>query len=694
MQPILIAPFKTGLNQNIEPWLAPIDSFEVLKNFHIRHGYLQKRQGYKLYARMVRNPTATITGVTQANPAVVTATNTFSNTDQILITNVGGMTELNGNIYTVAARTASDFELSGIDSSGFTAYTSGGRAAIIDTNPIIGIANYVESDNTKTTLVFNTERAAYYDDTNNVLNPLDTANIMSASNSDFIWSDNWQHRDGRNRLYFTNGKPYDGVSVDGIRYYDPGTSTTATTAFRPSLTSPRVLYGCKLLFAFKERLLVLNTYEYNGSSTVHYPQRMRWCALQDPSNWQDTVAGGGSFADAATGQHIVSAQQIQDVIIVFFTNSVWSIRYTGDPARPFRWFKINNFRACDGKMASTSYDRYAVAIGVRGITATDGVETRRIDDRIHDFVTDSINRDNFKKVFCKRDYSRERFWSLYPNLESTNSNYALIYDDDSSAFSNYEISMNCLGYGQNGFDYGLNDFNNEQLNDYANETLQSFFWQDNQELFIGGTNDGVVYILNTENNDDGTEIECELLTNAWNPYQNQGIETALVYLDILVDTDTETQIKVEFYKDSETIPYQTQYSDILPPLKYITSISNITQANPAQVTCKSHGLSTGNSIYIYGVKGMESIYGGYSITVVDDNNITLDGIDSTSFSAYTTGGQVLGKEFRRTKSWKRILAGGVGFQHRVKITSSGLNDPLIIEAFKPYFKQIGSRTIN
>lgn len=76
---------------------------------------------------------ATITAISQADPCVVTATNTFSDGDQITIQNVVGMTEVNSQTYVVANRTASNFELNdlwgnGIDSTGFTAYTSGGTA--------------------------------------------------------------------------------------------------------------------------------------------------------------------------------------------------------------------------------------------------------------------------------------------------------------------------------------------------------------------------------------------------------------------------------------------------------------------------------------------------------------------------------------------------------------------------------------
>ena len=48
------------------------------------------------------------------------------NGDEILIINVGGMTEINGLGFTVANKTTDTFELSGVNGSGYTTYTSGG----------------------------------------------------------------------------------------------------------------------------------------------------------------------------------------------------------------------------------------------------------------------------------------------------------------------------------------------------------------------------------------------------------------------------------------------------------------------------------------------------------------------------------------------------------------------------------------
>lgn len=73
----------------------------------------------------------TITGITKANPAVVTVSSagSIANGDKIIIQGVTGMTEVNfdgTNIYTVAGLAGSTFQLSGIDSTAYTAYSAGG----------------------------------------------------------------------------------------------------------------------------------------------------------------------------------------------------------------------------------------------------------------------------------------------------------------------------------------------------------------------------------------------------------------------------------------------------------------------------------------------------------------------------------------------------------------------------------------
>ncbi len=76
--------------------------------------------------------TTSITAITKANPAVVTAaSHGLNNGDRVFIGSVGGMTEVNNREFTVANKTTNTFELSGINSSAFTTYTSGGTVGKI-----------------------------------------------------------------------------------------------------------------------------------------------------------------------------------------------------------------------------------------------------------------------------------------------------------------------------------------------------------------------------------------------------------------------------------------------------------------------------------------------------------------------------------------------------------------------------------
>jgi hypothetical protein len=79
-----------------------------------------------------------ITGVSLANPCVITAANSFSENDQVKIVGVVGTTEINNKVYTVTNPTSTTFEIKDvkgsvqINSTGWTTYTSGGTAQQVE----------------------------------------------------------------------------------------------------------------------------------------------------------------------------------------------------------------------------------------------------------------------------------------------------------------------------------------------------------------------------------------------------------------------------------------------------------------------------------------------------------------------------------------------------------------------------------
>jgi hypothetical protein len=71
--------------------------------------------------------TGAITGITKASPGVVTANaHGLVAGDKVKITEVVGMTEVNDVVFTVGTVTANTFQLSGINTTAYTTYVSGG----------------------------------------------------------------------------------------------------------------------------------------------------------------------------------------------------------------------------------------------------------------------------------------------------------------------------------------------------------------------------------------------------------------------------------------------------------------------------------------------------------------------------------------------------------------------------------------
>lgn len=113
-------------------WLVPFIKSRATA-YQIEFGDLYCRFYYQR-SPVVTGTTTTITGATAASPVVITsAGHTYSDGDDVFITSIAGMVELNNRWFKVANKTASTYELTtihgdNVDGSSYTAYSSGGTA--------------------------------------------------------------------------------------------------------------------------------------------------------------------------------------------------------------------------------------------------------------------------------------------------------------------------------------------------------------------------------------------------------------------------------------------------------------------------------------------------------------------------------------------------------------------------------------
>lgn len=104
--------------------------------FHTSATSAGNTKTYEIYVFSIGASTQAITGATQANPCVLTATShPYNNGDRVKIIMAAGMTELDGQIYTVAGAGVNDFQLNDdnggtINSGAYGAYSDPGTAQL------------------------------------------------------------------------------------------------------------------------------------------------------------------------------------------------------------------------------------------------------------------------------------------------------------------------------------------------------------------------------------------------------------------------------------------------------------------------------------------------------------------------------------------------------------------------------------
>jgi hypothetical protein len=202
----------------------------------------------------------------------------------------------------------------------------------------------------------------------------------------------------------------------------------------------------------------------------------------------------------------------------------------------------------------------------------------------------------------------------------------------------------------------------------------------------------------------------------FNPFQSAGKQFKLSFIDFQMDANvlspaiaaTTIQLFVNSYLGEQANLINTN-QELINSSQGCGFITNATQANPCQITSPDHSLTTGTLIYIANVQGMTQLNAAiYSITVVDANNFTLDHVNSTGFSTYTTGGiwntspvngqtYIPGSEY----AWYRFYSTQFGQYLRIGLTYDDnlMNQlathqtPMELNAMNIWFRE-GGRLIN
>ena len=595
--------------------------------------------------------TGVITGATQANPGVITSANHhLTNGETVTINNVAGMTQLNGNTYTITVVNASHFSI-GVDTTAYTAYSSGGTWISINATNF-GTINYATGDISITTTAAggtaSTINFIYYPNLQSMgvlkqdvaISGIDQTiffdttyayqfiggqfeelvpgttwtapNNVNGTNTNFFWAANYQGASSSTRLFFaTNNYINPSASLyDPIRYYTPPPTSTWTTLnpiiFIAAGPTNNYLFQALILIPYYGRLLALNTWEGTavGPGTVtNFFSRCRFSQIGDPTAataWRSDQFGKGGFLDAPTNEAIVGAAFFRNTLIVFFEYSTWQLRYIGEYGLPFIFERISSDFGGISTFSSIVFDQGVMTVSDRGIIQASAGGVSRLDDQIPETVFSfEIQNNSPDFVHGVRDFEKEVvYWNYLDSSVAQKFQVfptsTLLFNYKNNTWAIFRDTISCFGTGQ--FQFGVT---------WDSLTTN---WDGNAEW---------------DDSDDQNYVDYVIAGN------QQG------YIQIYENQDVETPI------DSPVI-----FAATLSIYAINLSVS------PLTLTVINHNLANGEIIYLSNL-----IWSGtdpgisnqiYNVSVVDQNTITLGlwngtnygAVSSSSMSTYIGGGQI------------------------------------------------------
>lgn len=562
-QPFLISEFKTGINTYLQPWIRPADAFEPLVNAYINRGTVNKRAGYTEYGNGLTTEQLIITGISKAASAVVTAVNYFTSADygvtMVTFSGVAGMTQINGLTGTVTASTSAHFTVN-INSSGFSNYTSGGIATytLLAGQPVMGIMRYVnEATGANSLLAASTTNLYLYDPGSGNYNNITLPANFTGNITNFFNYTNWMPTSSSaSTIYMTNNK-------DPVTLWTGSGAATQPTLYIDSANTTYIT-TCLDLKVYKQRLLYIRP--TLSSSAVPENQTIIWSAISNPPNVVADVAGNGGSLAAPTGDIIQSAEFIRDVLVVFFTNSTWIFRYTGNDTAPFRWDKVNESKSTNAAYGSIAYDERCTSVGATGLIACDGVNVQRYDVPIIDYYETNFSEAYYAQTFAQRYDNLNQGWMLYVSNETPfplvggvapGSDSALIYNFVENTFATYKFSipLTCLGifYNQTGTTWA----SLTQSWESTDQTWNSYSSQKGAPILLAGDVNGNIWFMDNQEavTDDGTPIVPDIVTTRWNPIMQLGQKIQFGWIDIYyyiasVDPNNPISATLNFYVDN------------------------------------------------------------------------------------------------------------------------------------------------
>jgi hypothetical protein len=274
------------------------------------------------------------------------------------------------------------------------------------------------------------------------------------------------------------------------------------------------------------------------------------------------IPGKGGFTDADTNERIVSAEIIQDTLIVGFQFSTWRLRFTGNYIQPFIWERINTQFGCEATFSTIPFDDRVLQISRRGIVGSTFNDVGRIDLQIPDFIEqfeDGTNIAGLNRIQGIQDFEKRLVYWLYADQASNQQtpNKILCYNYIDNTWSTFTQAFTTLGRYKisNALDNTWQTWTSPWNGD--NATWDMGVEQTGTLIIVAGDVKSQVWqIMNDDYTADvageiATPYNFTITSNWINPYFQSGKRCKLAYYDLYITTTDNGQITLENYSDDD-----------------------------------------------------------------------------------------------------------------------------------------------
>jgi hypothetical protein len=443
------------------------------------------------------------------------------------------------------------------------------------------------------------------------------------------------------------------------------------------------------IFQFKDRLVV----EYTIESGTQYGHRIRVSGTGAFGDVFTNDAIGAGVIDIPADTFISSSDFNRDDLLIFLQAETWVVKYTQNDVVPFVLDRLDGSRGSQAPYGTITYLNRTNALSPLGLIITDGYSVERADDKIPEYSYNEIDSDNFNLCFAGSVDKDRDHYLIHPSMGQVESDRILITNYEEDNYCIYRIPLSCMGNYIVSFDVTWNDLTIYDTWDslatvYGN--WNSFAFSKGAPISIGGGHEGQIFRLNdiesedypvniravtiidnatlqvqtdfqnyeigdfivlealsgmTEANNkqapiinviDAYTFQLQIDTSTFSTYTSGGVASKCIIFDC------KTKKFNPFANADKKVSCGWLYfyvSTAGTDLTVNQSIENALQTNPCVLNVPGHGYSDNTQVYVNGVQGMTELNGNYYyITIIDSDNFSLDNIDATGYTAYTSGG--------------------------------------------------------